>query len=636
MRPSCTLLTAVLLIVPCAFFVPSARADEAGRVDLAAFHPSDIDGKSQTLFVPGSTAGVGIVFLSTECPVARRYLPEIGRLAEQFAGQGITVYGVISDRSVTRAAAKRWQSEFQIEFPVLFDASGELAAGVQPTHTPEAFVFDAAGGLVYRGRIDDFYGGVGRPRLKASRFEFRDALQAAVDGRKPAVAYAEPVGCPVEDVRTAAAEGDVTWCRDVAPILFQNCVACHREGAVAPFALTRYEDAARRAAWIAEVTRQRRMPPWKARPGFGHFQGERFLNQDEIATLAAWAKADAPQGDAADLPPTPSFPDGWLLGKPDMVVRMPQAIEIPADGADVFRYIAIPLDIPEDKYLSAVDFHAGNPLVVHHAIIAAGPEGFFEEMTAGAEMPGFDPLKDGLPRWLRLQQRGGKGFQLLGAWAPGSRPFRFPDGVGAPLRKGSTLLLQVHYAPSGKPETDQSEIAFYFCRTPVTRMAGGVGLNVMNLKIPAGEAEHRVSTSMTLPVDATLLGLGPHMHLLGRQMKVTAVKPDGTVEPLIWVDDWDWNWQGQYRFARPIRLPQGTRLDLEAVFDNSANNPANPHTPPQLVRFGRKTTDEMCLCFLQFALDEPEDQQALRKAMFRTVMGQFGSRFRLLFRPASP
>jgi len=154
---------------------------------------------------------------------------------------------------------------------------------------------------------------------------------------------------------------------------------------------------------------------------------------------------------------------------------------------------------------------------------------------------------------------------------------------------------------------------------------------VLNLNIPPGEAEHRVRTSLTLPVDVTLMGIAPHMHLLGRQMKVTATRPDGKVENLIWVDDWDWNWQGQYRYVDPIRLPKGTRLDLEAVYDNSKDNPANPHSPPQRVRFGRKTTDEMCLCFLQVALDRPEDQRLLRQAAVRNVMKQFGGRFERLF-----
>jgi len=598
------------------------------RVDFATLRVSDIDGRPRPLIEGDSTKGIGVVFLSTECPIARKYLPEIGRLAKRFADAGLPVYGAISDRSVSRAEAKQWQHEFQVGFPILFDASGELRARLLPTHTPETFVFLANGTLAYRGRIDNLFGSVGRPRREATKHEFRDALQAVAGGRMLAATYAEPVGCPVEDVPTAASAG-VTYCRDVAPILFQNCASCHRAGEVAPFALTSYEDAAKRAKWLSEVTRQRLMPPWKAKLGFGHFEGERFLTDHEIATLAAWADAGAPQGDIADLPPLPKFSGGWELGEPDLIVRMTEPVEVPADGPDLFRHIAIPVELAEDRYVSAIAFRAGNPLVVHHAIITTAPAELADELAESAGMATDQPLRQGLPRTLLQARRSfaDQRFGVLGGWAPGSTPFRYPDGVGVALRKGSALILRMHYAPSGKPETDQSEVGIYFSRSPISNTAGSIGLNVVNLNIPPGESKHRVTTFLTLPVDVTLLGIGPHMHLLGREMKVTATKPDGTVEPLIWVRDWDWNWQGQYRFAESIRLPRGTRLELEAIYDNSPANVANPNSPPQPVHFGRNTTDEMCLCFLQVALEDPADQQLLRRAAMRNVFRQFGGRF---------
>lgn len=610
---------------------------KAASLDGAAIRLSDLNDKPHTLSAEKHPRGCGLVFLSTECPIARRSLPEIGRLQKQFRKQGLPVYGVISDRSVTRAAAKKWRAEFKIDFPVLFDASGELAAALRPTHTPEAFVLDAHTRVAYRGRIDDFFKSVGRARQNVTNREFHDALQAVAAGRRPAVRYRKPVGCPVENVEPASAGGKVTYCRDVAPILYRNCVTCHRPGEVAPFSLTKYADAAKRAGWLSKVTKTGLMPPWNAKRGFGHFQDERLLTKAEIATLAAWAEAGAPQGDVSDLPERPKFTTGWALGKPDMVIRMPKPVQVPAGGADLFRFISIPLDLPEDRHVAAIDFRPGNPLVVHHAIVAVAPQAFIKNFGASAEMPAFDPVRDGLPRIVKLirQARSGNqnlNFGLLGAWVPGMRPYRHPAGHGIPLKKDATLLLQMHYAPSGKPETDQSEVALYFCKKPVKRTVGGVALNKMNLNIPAGASKHRVETSLTLPVDVTLLGIAPHMHLLGREMKVTATRPDGTTEKLIWVDDWNWNWQGQFRYAKPIRLPKGTRVDLKAVYDNSAKNPANPHSPPKNVRFGRKTTDEMCICFLQLAFDRPADQQAVRRAALKNVLSQFGGRFRGLLR----
>lgn len=600
------------------------------KVDFDSLRIGDIDGRQQNI-LPKNAKGVGLVFLSTECPIARRYLPEIGRLAKQFHKDGVNVFGVIADPSATRAAAKKWQTEFSLEFPVLFDASGELAVQAQPTHTPEAFVFNAQGELVYRGRIDDFFGDVGRSRQRVTKREFADALKAVANDQRPTISYRKPVGCPVETTITNAKKDTITYCRDVAPIIYQNCAGCHHDGAVAPFPLMSYQDAAKRANWLAEVTKTGLMPPWNAKPGFGHFQDERILTEREIATLSSWAKAGAPLGNKEDLPPTPVFSNDWKLGKPDLVVKMPKAVTIPADGPDVFRVITLPLNLPEDRDIAAVDFRPGNPLVVHHAIIAMAPK----EMVANlkeTEMPGFDPIKDGLPRLLKMahlskDNSGKANFGGLGAWVPGMRPYRMPDGMGIPMSKDACLVLQMHYYPCGKVAEDQSEVAIYYCDKPAKRKVAGFALNMLNLKIPAGEAKHLVKTSLTLPVDATLLGVGPHMHLLGKEMKVTATLPDGKVENLIWIENWDWNWQGQYRFAEPVRLPKGSRLDLVARYDNSADNPANPNTPPKLVQFGRKTTDEMCLCFFQVALDRPEDQAILRRAAFQNMLRQFGNRF---------
>lgn len=618
-RTSCL----AILILGMAASALAGDPPEAPPVEIRELKMEDLGGKSHSLFGGAETRAVVLVFLSTECPIANQSIPEMNRIAAANEAPAVRFFAVLSDRTVTRTQAARHQREYRISFPVLFDASGELLATLRPTHTPEAFVFDPRGDLKYRGRINDQYAAVGKPKLAASTHELANAIASVRKGEQPEVARTTPVGCPIELPPRGELPHELTYCRDIAPILYQNCAECHRPGEVAPFSLLTYQDAAKRAKWIAELVESRRMPPWKAEPGFGHFVGERRLSDRQVAMFQAWAEAGTPEGNHDDLPPAPEFPSGWRLGPPDLVVRMPEPFTVPGDGPDVFRVFVIPLDMPDDRMVAAVDFRPGNRRVAHHAIFFLDDTGRGRELDAADPGPGYSNF-GGPGRGIRPS--GG-----LGGWAPGSVPQFLPDGIGLPLPKGSDVLLQMHYHPSGKPETDQSEVAVYFVKKPVDKMAGGFPLAVFPLNIPPGEARFRVTSSITLPVDVTLLGAAPHMHTLGREMKVTATRPDGQVEPIIWIRDWDWNWQGRYQYREPVRLPKGTRLDLEAFYDNTDDNPANPNSPPKWVRFGQQTSDEMCICFLQATTDQPEDLQTLRRSIMqqtlrRAITGQAQSR----------
>jgi len=410
--------------------------------------------------------------------------------------------------------------------------------------------------------------------------------------------------CVLLAMGTSAIAGEaVTFNRDVAPILWKHCAGCHRPGEVGPFSLLSYQDAAKRADFIQEITASRRMPPWKAEPGFGEFHDVRRLTDAELGTLAKWAQAGAPEGSPADLPPQPHFPEGWQLGEPDIVLKMPEAFELPGEGPDVYRCFVLPIGNDMDRTVAAVEFRPGNRKVVHHAIFyldASGAARRRDEADAG---PGYASFGGpGIP------PTGG-----LGGWAPGVTPRFLPDGVGKYLRKGSDLVLQVHYHPSGKTESDQSTVGIYFTKRPATKIVVGVPLLNRRLYIPAGEERYRVTNDVTLPVDVNAIGITPHMHLLGREMSVNATLPDGTRQPLILIKDWDFNWQDQYLYSSPVQLPKGTKIELEAYYDNSANNPQNPNTPPQPVRWGEQTTDEMCLCVVQVVTDRPADRLELMR-----------------------
>jgi len=395
-----------------------------------------------------------------------------------------------------------------------------------------------------------------------------------------------------------------TFNHDIAPILYRNCSGCHRPGQVAPFSLLTYQDAAKRAAIIAAVTTRGYMPPWKAEPGYGHFQDERRLTDAQIALLKDWSTDGAPEGDPKEKPALPEFASGWLAGKPDAVYTASEPFQIPADGRDRFQCFVIPLNADTDRYVKTVEFHPGNPRVVHHALFFLDTTGEARRLDAATPEPGYPCF--GGPR---VAITGG-----LGGWAPGATPQPLPPGMAQIVEKGADLVMQIHYHPSGKPENDQSSVGLTYTERPQKGLAGILEGNA-RIDIQAGDASYPVTSSLVLPQDVELIGITPHAHWLAKEMNVEARLPDGKVEPLIRIADWDFNWQGTYRYSAPVKLPKGTRIEMRYTFDNSAANPRNPSSPPKRVRFGEQTTDEMAFCFFQVALPRPEDVAPFRRAM---------------------
>jgi hypothetical protein len=393
-----------------------------------------------------------------------------------------------------------------------------------------------------------------------------------------------------------------TYNKDIAPILWKNCAGCHRPGEIGPFSLLNYKDAAKRSSFLAEITESRRMPPWKPEPGFGSFHDERRLSDAEIKKITAWAEGGAPEGIAGDLPPAPKFPEGWQLGTPDLVLKASESFDVPAKGGDVYRCFVIPIPIDTNKTVAAFEFRPGNRRVVHHALLYLDSSGAARELDESEPGPGYTSF-------------GGPGFLPtggLGGWAPGSMPRMLSEGIGKFLRKGSDLVLQIHYHPDGKPEKDQSVVGIYFTKKPAQKIVAGIAVRARNLDIAAGESRYHASAeSAPLPVNVQAIGIGPHMHYIGKEMKVVARMPDGKTTPLIWIKDWDFNWQGSYQFSTPIDLPKGTVIKLDAYYDNSADNPSNPNKPPKSVHWGEQTTDEMCLLGVQVVTDTMADLRSI-------------------------
>ncbi len=410
----------------------------------------------------------------------------------------------------------------------------------------------------------------------------------------------------------AAAAAPPTFNHDIAPILYENCAVCHRPGEVAPFSLLTYGDAAKRAGLLAVITEKRIMPPWKAEPGYGSFANERRLPDRQIELIRAWAQAGAPEGDAREKPAPPVFPEGWQAGQPDKVLTLGAKVAVAADGPDQFRCFVLPLGVDHDVYLSGMEFRPGNRRVVHHALVFADATGTARKLAAGASDGGYACF--GGPKFPPVA--------LLGGWAPGATPPANAPALSQLLRKGTDVVAQIHYHPSGKPEQDQSSLGLHFSGPPEHGRAGII-LSSRRIDIPAGESHYVVKTGVTVPRDVELFGITPHAHYLATDMKVTAHLPGGAVQPLIRIKDWDFNWQGQYRYKEPVRLPRGTRIELEYVYDNSAGNPHNPSSPPVRVTFGEETRDEMAVLFLGVVLPSPADVPEFRRAMRTEYIAAF-------------
>ena len=373
-----------------------------------------------------------------------------------------------------------------------------------------------------------------------------------------------------------AAPERVTYSKHIAPILFDNCVGCHRPGDIAPMSLLSYEEARPFAKAIQENAVQKRaMPPWHSADPHGTFSNDRRLTDDQIALIDRWVRTGASQGDPADMPKAPEFTPGWRLGEPDFVLKF-QPVEVTADGPDQFENLVNVANFGEDKWITAIEIKPSDRRVVHHVIA----------ITQDA----FEATKD--------NQTGIQGW--LAGWAAGTDPLVLPKGTARFVKNGTPIIANMHYHPMGQAATDTTEIGFHFAKAGVhPREIINHWISNGTFEIPAGAANHEVSQSWKIDEDITIMTIAPHMHFRGNDMTITATLPDGAKKVLVTSPDYDFNWQTQYQFAKPVDLPKGSVVDVVGHFDNSPNNPANPD-PTKNVRFGPQSFDEMFIGILDY------------------------------------
>jgi hypothetical protein len=401
------------------------------------------------------------------------------------------------------------------------------------------------------------------------------------------------------------AAGTVTYTKEIAPLVQDRCAMCHHAGGSAPFSLTTYAETKRHAAQIAEVTRRRFMPPWKADPTDGPFVGQHPLSDSEIELLQDWTKAGAPEGNPHDAPPPRRWAEGWQLGTPDLVITLPRPYTLPPDGTDLFRIFAIPIPTDRLRFVRGLEFRPGNPKVVHHANIRVDPTAASRRLDEADPAPGYDGVI--------ARSAGYPDGHFLG-WTPGQIAPLLPPDLSWRLEPHTDLVIELHMQPSGKPEAVAPSIGFYFSDTPPTRTPAMLRLGRQSIDIPAGESHYTITDSFMLPVDAEVEAVQPHAHYRARDVRGLATLPDGTTKRLIDIADWDFRWQHVYRFVTPVKLPKGTTLSMQYVYDNSPSNPRNPQVPPLRARWGQRSSDEMGDLWIQVLTRDDHDLDVLSRA----------------------
>ena len=397
----------------------------------------------------------------------------------------------------------------------------------------------------------------------------------------------------------------VTFTRDIATILFTHCTPCHRPDRAAPFTLLTFADAKQHAAEIVDAIGRRHMPPWLPKPGVVEFVGERRLTDKQVALIQRWVRQGAPEGDAADLPAVPQWHSGWQLGEPDLVLEMPESYQLPLSGSDVYRNFVMPAGITERRYVRAVELWPDNPGVVHHAVITIDRSRWSRYRDGQDPQPGYDGMLAG-------QAESPDGHFL--AWTPGRTVTPEPDDMAWRLDRGSDVVLQLHMMPSGRPQSVRVRVGLFFTDRPPARIPVMLRIGPKHIDIAPGRRRYLAEDEYVLPIDVDVLSVYPHAHYLARTMTAFARLPDGSVRPLLEIPRWDFHWQDEYRYARPIALPRGTSVAMRYEYDNSGGGPQHP---PQRVVYGPRSSDEMSDLWLQVLPHGQHDRAVLQEELAR-------------------
>jgi peroxiredoxin len=523
-----------------------------------------------------------VAFLGVDCPLAKLYARRLNEIAERFGPRGVAILGINSNQHDQIRDIARFARAHEVAFPLLKDADNRIADLFGATRTPEVFLLDTQRKVRYRGRVDDQYG-VGLHRATVTRRDLVLAIEELLAGKDVSIATTPAPGCFIDRLDRTAGKGRITYNRDVAPILHNHCVICHRRGEIAPFSLTSYKQTIGWAETIREVIAEGRMPPWHANPRHGKFLNDPRLSDADRKLINEWVDGGCPEGRPEDLPALPAHREGWNIPEPDVVLSLPEPFTVPADGVVEYQYIEVDPGFTKDRWVKAAEIRPGNRAVVHHCTVFLKPPGIDEPRAAGK-----------------------LGSHCLAATAPGTPPLLLPDGMAKRIPAGSRLLFVMHYTPIGTVQTDRTSIGLVFADPKEVRKEVATHLLYDDdLLIPPRAAGHRVEKTWQAPADILLLAMFPHMHLRGKSFRYEAEYPDGETEVLLDVPAYDFTWQHRYVLEEPKRLPAGTVIRCVAIYDNSTANLANPD-PDKEVRAGTQSWDEMFNGYFEWCLADED------------------------------
>ena len=616
-RLFCLLVVANVISLPSIAEEPKAernpRRVEAKADEAVNFSLLDYQGKYYEL--RRSEARVVVLFFTSfGCPIARQNIPKLRAFQKQAAANGVDIWLINSspqddpDDSMIEMFARSRKGglvpEIALEdpdalrqevlkaavgtLPVLRDERQLVARQFGITRTCETLVIDTKNmAVIYRGAIDDQLT-EGAQKPEASQKYLLTAVEEFLAGKPITNAKTTVHGCRIA-FESESPTQPISYSREIAPLLQKNCVGCHSPGQIGPFAMSSYKKVKGWSAMIEEVLLDRRMPPWHADPHHGTFSNDRTLTAAQAHTLLDWIQQGCPRGDGEDLL-TNAAPAAltWMLGQPDFVAALPKLQEIPATGAQRYRYLDSDFVMPEDSWLRAAVVRPDNAKVVHHIIVRV----LYPDSYKDAPKEAY----------------------LFTTWVPGLTQSEFPVGTGMFVPKGSRFNFEVHYTTTGEAQTDQSEMGLYIAKEKPERRLEVRASETRDFEIAPGERDSQHFSHYCFKRDAVIYDLSPHMHLRGSWFKFQLLYPDGRRETVLSVPQYDFNWQTSYRLVEPKRVPAGTWMLCTGGHDNSAKNPNNPD-PTQPVKWGLQSWDEMFMGFMTVADLPPSDVTKMSAAL---------------------
>lgn len=532
----------------------------------------DQNGEAHELFYHNNAPAIVLLVQGNGCPIVRNMATDFNAVRDAYEPKGVKFFMLNANAQDDRAEIATEAADYGYDLPILKDEAQLIAASLEVTRTAEVIVIDPESrAILYRGPVNDRVG-YERQKEEASEHFLSDALTAIIAGEPIAEPARATKGCIVnlKDAYQTEKHANISYSKTIAPILMENCVTCHQEGGIGPWAMTEYEDVEGFSLMIREVVRTKRMPPWSADPEIGKFHGARSLSIADQQNLIRWIEAGAPRGEGEDpLAGRKTDAKEWPLGEPDLIIEAP-AFDVPASGVIDYQFPTIPNPLKEDVWVRAITVIPGDKSVVHHALIGSS-----ETITEPGQGDDDDVFEN-----------------YLVGFVPGSESYVYPENSGIPVKGGGEYRIQFHYTPSGKATTDKTRIGLYFHDEPPEHiLRQQVALN-LRMNIPPGASDHVESAYFQFDQPAEIYLLFPHAHYRGKSSKFELHYPDGEVETVLSVPRYDFNWQHNYALVEPLKVPAGTKLVHETVYDNSELNFANPD-PESNVRWGLQSADEM-------------------------------------------